>query len=242
MSPLAFRVFEIVYTTRVAEEIFELGIRPTDGQPLAPFLAGQWVGIRLLNESDPTRKIAAFSIACAPSERKDVLVLAIKAYGERTAALVQMKPGDQIHVQGPYGAFVHKPGNSRLVFFAGGVGVTPLRSMIRQSLFSGETREIVLFYSNKTRASTAYEQEFRDLAKTYTNFTFVPTLTGEKLSEWKGEQRRIDADMIRAYVGDIRADDDFYMCGPDSFMDGIKQELIHFGVDVKAHLKKELFH
>lgn len=242
MPPLAFRLFEIAHNTRLAEDIFELGIRPVDGQPLAPFIAGQWVGIRLMQETDDARKIAAFSIASAPSESTDVIALAIKAYGERTKTLMHMKPGDHVRVQGPYGAFVLRPGKSRIVFFAGGVGVTPLRSMIRQSLFSGESREIVLFYSNKTRASSAYEQEFRDLAKTYTNFTFVPTLTSERPTEWVWEQRRIDEDMMRKYIGDIRVDDDFYMCGPESFMDGIKQALIHLGVDVKTHLKKELFH
>ncbi len=241
MPPLPFRPYEVVHNVHLADDTYEIALRPADGQPVPTFVAGQWIGVRLPNEPDPTRKIAAFSIASAPLESKEHLDLGIKAYGERTHLLMQAKPGDRVNVQGPYGAFTLRPGTSRLVFFAGGIGVTPLRSMLRQSLLSKDPRELMLFYSNKTRSATAYEQEFRDLAKTNKNFTFVPILTGETPEGWDGETRRVDTDMMLAHLGGLRPDDEFLMCGPEPFMDAIKQDLLQLGVDVKMRLRKELF-
>jgi ferredoxin-NADP reductase len=237
---LPFRPFRIARNTPLAEGIFELVLEPADGQPVAPFAAGQWIGIRQSNE-DMTRKIAAFSIASAPYESTEGYVLTIKAYGERTTALQRSSPGDVVNVQGPYGAFVLRPGVSRLVFLAGGVGITPLRSMIRQSLHVDGDRELVLFYSNQSRATTAYDQEFRDLAKAHPHFTYIPVLTRETPEGWDGETRRVDADMLRTRLGDVRPDDEFLMCGPEPLMDAVKAGLTELGIDIKTRMRRESF-
>ena len=241
MALIPFRPFEVVRNTPLAKDTFELVLRPADSQPLFAFQAGQWIGVRLPNESDPTRKIAAFSIASAPIESTQDLALAIKAYGERTHLLQAAKPGDTVSVQGPYGAFTLKPGASRTVFLAAGIGVTPFRSMIRQALLSGDTRELVLFYSNASTDTAAYAQELRELATRFPNFKLVPTLTREQPQGWDGESRRIDGEMIASRLGGMRPDDHFLLCGPTDFMDGLKNDLVQRGVDAKTRIRRESF-
>ena len=240
MLPLT-RSFVLIRNTHLADDTFELEIQPADGEPIAPFVAGQWVGLRIPNDPDPKRKIAAFSISNAPMDSKDSYDLAIKIHGERTQMLMDMKMGVTVNVQGPFGMFTLRPGVSRLVFFAGGIGVTPLRSMLRQSLLSGDARELVLFYSNKTRSGTAYEQEFRDLSAAHPNFKYISILTAEQPDGWIGETHRLDTEMIQRHLGGIRPDDEFLMCGPAPFMDAVKQDLIQLGVEPKGRLRMEMF-
>ncbi len=234
MSLASFRPFHVIQNIPLTNDCFELTIYPADNEPIAPFIAGQWVGIKMPYDPNPKRKIIALSIASAPYESQQGIVLTIKKYGERSSMLQKTKIGDIVNVQGPFGVFTLRPGISRLIFFAAGIGITPLRSMIRESLFQNSTREIILFYSNKTMVSTVYGNEFH-------NIIFVPILTQSHPAAFQGETRRVDAEMILAHTHGLKPDDEFLMCGPEEFMSSIKEILMHVGVDIKKQVRKELF-
>ena len=234
------RPFRVVSNTPLADETFELRLTPNDGAPLFSFQAGQWVMLHLLNEDGSSWGKAAFSISNAPCEAKEEIDLAIKVHGDYTKRAQTLKAGDVVNVQGPYGAFVLRPSSEPLVLFAGGIGITPMRSMLRQVLLSGESRRVVLFYSNRTRNVTAYEQELRDLAKTHPQFTVIFFATQEQAEGWDGICGRIDGARVQGVLTDV-VNNDYCMCGPSPFMDAIKEMLSGLGVDVKAKLRKELF-
>lgn len=234
------RPFRVVSNTPLADETFELRLTPNDGAPIFSFLAGQWVMMHLLNEDGSSWGKAAFSISNAPCEVKEEIDLAVKVHGDYTKRAQTLKPGDVVNLQGPYGVFVLRPSTEPLVLFAGGIGVTPLRSMLRQVLLSGESRRVVLFYSNRTRNMTAYEQELRDLATKYPQFTVTFFATQEKPDGWDGVCGRVEASHVQSVLSDV-ANNDFCMCGPAPFMDAVKEMLAGLGVDVKTKLRKELF-
>ncbi len=148
--------------------------------------------------------------------------------------------GDEVGIQGPYGAFILKTDADRIVFFAAGVGVTPFRSMIREALFTNLTAELVLFYSERTRAAIAYEQEFRDLAAAHPNFKPIFILTREVSDNWDGESKRMDGAMIQKYLPDLSRGR-YCMCGPDEYMTAIKTFLTDASVDTKTKLQRESF-
>lgn len=234
------RPFRVVSNNPLADETFELRLTPNDGAPLAYFQAGQWVMMHLLNEDGSSWGKSAFSISNAPCEAKEEIDLAIKVHGDYTKRAQMLKVGDVVNVQGPYGAFVLRPSSEPLVLFAGGIGITPMRSMLRQVLLSGDQRRIVLFYSNRTCSMAAYEQELRDLTATYPQFTVTFFVTQEKPEGWDGVCGRIDAAHIQSILVDV-VNNDYCMCGPAPFMDAVKEMLTGLGVDVKAKLRKELF-
>lgn len=234
------RPFRVVANTPLALDTFGLTLAPDDGKPVFAFKPGQWVGVKLPDDPVPNRRGVPFSIASAPVESGHAIELAIKVYGAFSRMMQTLKAGDRLTAQGPLGVFTLKPEGKRIVFFAGGIGVTPLRSMIREALLTNDAREIVLFYSNRTPDSIAYEDELRELAKAHANFKVVFLLTGEAGEGWDGETGRLDAAKFDRHVPDV-SETEFYMCGPRPFMDAVASLLAEKGIDVRAKLHRELF-
>lgn len=240
MPPFPIRPFRIIERRTETAETYSLIVAPADGEPLFAFTAGQFVMVHLYADDGTVWAKAAYSMATAPVESKDRLELGIKIHGDFTKRAANLAVGDQLGIQGPYGAFTLKEDSDRIVFFAGGIGVTPLRSMIRDVLLNHKPIEMVLFYSDKTIADMAYEAEFRALAAAHPSFRFVPILTREQPAGWEGESSRINRSMIEKYVSDP-SNARYYMCGPDTFMDAIKAILTEQGIDTAAKLRKESF-
>jgi ferredoxin-NADP reductase len=234
------RRFRVIDKLTESGHTFTLVLEPADGEPMFQFEAGQFVMLHLYNADGTTWGKAAFSIATAPVESKDNFELGIKIYGEFTNRASDLNVGDEVGVHGPYGMFVLKPDTSRYVFFAGGIGITPLRCMIRQALLTKLPIDIHLFYSDKVRKAMAYENEFRELAKQHPNFHPVFFLTQERPEDWDGETARIHEGIIRDRLADLKTGR-YAMCGPKSFMDMIKDMLVAAGVDSKTQIQRESF-
>lgn len=238
MNPiLEKRLFTVVENRPLATDAFELILKPVD-TAMFPFVAGQWVYLYLLNEDGTEWARAAFSIASAPSESKDGLELAIKVYGDYTKRAQLLKAGDSVRIQGPFGVFTLKPGSEPLVLCAGGIGISPFRSMARELAAQNDPRSVTLFYSNPTRDSAGYVDEFVALAKSHPQFRPVFIYTRESVPD--SENRRFDATMLATHVA-VPSAADYLMCGPQPFMDAVKDALTAQGLGLKAKLRKELF-
>jgi phenol hydroxylase P5 protein len=240
MSLAPVRRFRVAARRNETPETFTLVLEPADGEPSFVFKAGQFVMLHLFNADGTPWAKAAYSFATAPSESEKNFELGIKIHGDFTKRASELAVGDEVGVQGPYGMFFLKEDMDRIVFFAGGVGVTPLRSMVREVLLTNKPIEMILFYSERNREALAYEHEFRALAAEHSNFRFVPVLTRESPEDWDGESTRIERMMVEKTLSDwLRGR--YCMCGPDSFMDAVKQMLIEAGVDTATRLQKESF-
>lgn len=224
-----FRVQEIVWE---APEIFTLRLMPCEGEVVLPFKAGQWVYLHLLNE-DGTSWKAAFSIATAPSD-KGPLELGIKVERDFTKRASQLSLDSVVALQGPFGAFVLPPvAETPLVFMAGGIGVTPLRSMIRELFYQGSKAPIYLVYSNRYAEESAYLEEFEDLRHQHPSMKLLATLTGEHPPGWAGHTGRVDAAMLAPLLAETAASAHFFLCGPNPFMDTVRGILEAAGVEKK---------
>ena len=144
-------------------------------------------------------------------------------------------------VQGPFGVFVLPAAVKEIVLFAGGIGIAPFRSIIREVLAKQLPIDTTLFYSNRYVEESSFFEEIDDFERACKRFKAVVTLTGDDTpSAWTREIGRIDRAMIARHLPDLSRSL-FYMCGPESFMEHIKTLLTESGVDVKTRLKKELF-
>ncbi|MBP9762202.1 FAD-dependent oxidoreductase [Patescibacteria group bacterium] len=220
--------------------VFTLKLKPEQGTPLA-FLAGQWVYLHLLNQDGSSWGRAAFSIASAPVESKETLQLAVKMEKDFTKKAGQLQPGDVVGIQGPFGVFVLPEKATKVVMFAGGIGIAPFRSIIREILGRQLPIEMVLFYSNRFIEESVFFEELDDFALQAPTFKSVCTLTGGDVSsEWNGETGRFDQLMFDKHCQDEEGTV-YMMCGPEAFMEQVSAVLAAKGIEVKTRLKKELF-
>ncbi|MDF1496694.1 MAG: FAD-dependent oxidoreductase [Patescibacteria group bacterium] len=235
----SIRKFKVTKNECPTKELCRIWLEPADGEAMFEFKQGQFVMVHELDSEGNSKYVRSYSIASAPSESVAGLELGIKSQGRLSGILFNAKPGDIFGVQGPYGMF-SVPEDKKVVFFSGGVGITPFRSMIRAELLKKSDKQLTLFYSGRTIEDLIYHKEFLELAKENPNFIYVPILTREHLEDWDGEYGRFDDDMIKRYVKDFK-DASYLMCGPVLMMDHVKEVLESEGVDVKGKLKAERY-
>ncbi len=237
---LRIRPFRIAATRWETPRIFTLTLEPEKGEPMIAFVAGQWAHLHLLDDHGSSQARAAFSFATAPEECLERLEFGIKVYGTFTTRASKLRVGDRVGIQGSFGVFTLREENTHLVMIAGGIGVTPFRSMIRSLAAQECSRETTLIYSNKTIEDAAYAEEFVALAGKRSWFRFVPTCTATLEAARQGERGRVSLPMLRKHIPDFEQAT-FLACGPVPLMEGVRQLLIQAGVDVKDQLRTERF-
>jgi ferredoxin-NADP reductase len=128
----------------------------------------------------------------------------------------------------------------KLVFIAGGIGVTPFRSMVQYLVDKRESRDVVLFYSNKTESEIAYKDVFEAAQAAGIGFRAVYTLTDKTTPPtWTGERGYVDAAMIARTVPDYR-ERTFFISGPHSMVTAFQKTLHDMGVP-RRRIKADFF-
>jgi ferredoxin-NADP reductase len=166
------------------------GFAFTPGESIDIFLPEDFPGA-----SDDRQR--TFSLASAPHEDRLTITTRMRksAYKEPLAAA---QPGAPVRIVGPKGTMsLHDDPDRAIVMIAGGIGITPFISMLRSEAQAERPRPMALLYSNHRPENAAYLHELRELEQRLGGFRLVLTMTGMKDSEgWRGETRRIDADMV----------------------------------------------
>jgi ferredoxin-NADP reductase/Na+-translocating ferredoxin:NAD+ oxidoreductase RnfD subunit len=199
----------------------------------AKFTPGQYLEWTLgHNKVDNRGNRRYFTLASSPTE-KDVR-LGVKFYPEASSfkrALIKMKPGDSIIASQLSGDFV-LPGNKKkkLAFIAGGIGITPFRSMIKYLIDKNEKRDIVQFYSNKTAGEINYADVF-NAAYDKLGIKTVYTLTdiNQIPEDWNGYQGKLNPDIIVREVPDYK-ERMFFISGPRTMVEAFDKILRGLGI------------
>lgn len=189
------------------------------------FQAGQYINLHVPGVELPR----AFSLANPPSEKR-IIELDIRHVpgGQATGYIHnELKVGDQLRLNGPYGRFfVRRSAPEHLLFMAGGTGLSSPKSMILDLLADGETRNITLVYGARNRAELYDDALFRDLATRHANFSYVPALSApEQADAWDGAVGFVHDVAQRHFDGDFRKHK-AYMCGPPPMIDACITTLI----------------
>ena len=189
-----------------------------EGVPRFGFVAGQWLSFKHVRP-DGEEITRAYSIASPPDEtNRFSLCLNRVQDGFMSNFLCDMKAGDEITCQGPFGDFILRPPMRDTVFIATGTGVAPFRSML-QWLLADEARHqgkrLSLVFGSRTEADIYFHAEFVDLAARHSNFCYLPTLSrGEP--DWKGLRGYVQ-EHVAGVVG-TRNDMHAYICGLDKMV------------------------
>ncbi|MBM5804599.1 MAG: FAD-dependent oxidoreductase [Candidatus Verstraetearchaeota archaeon] len=161
------------------------------------------------------RKTKPLTVSSSPTEDFIEFTKKITSH-EFSAALDELRVGDTVQIDGPYGNFTFKGERPKVGMISGGIGITPLRSMIKYCTDKGVESNILLLYGNRSEESIAFKDEFDRLEEANRNLRVVHALSrpGEG---WKGRREHIDLQMIQEEVPDY-AERVFYVCGPPALV------------------------
>ncbi len=214
------RLVEIISQTATAKTFcFER----VDG-PLPPFRAGQYVNVMVNVQGVRTSR--PYSISSAPLAERMELTVRDKTGGFVAPYLFnELKVGDLLETTGPAGHFYHEPliDGENLVFLAGGSGITPFMSMIRDTVHRQRPLRIKLLYGSRTPEDVIFGTELENLAASHSNFTFS-LVVSEPPEGYGGLKGFLDSKLITQLVGDIKGKT-FYVCGPRAMHDLCKAAL-----------------
>lgn len=198
------------------------------------FRAGQSIDLTLIDppESDPEGNSRAFSIASAPYE--DELLVATRMRDTAFKHILQALPiGSSVKVDGPFGYFtLHRSPTRPAVFLAGGIGITPFLSMVRQAAHDQLPQELYLFYGNRRPEDAAFLEALAQLTKTNPRFHFIPTMSQMEKShrDWPAEIGFINREMLARYVP-VLEEPVYYVAGPPAMVAAMRRMLTAAGID-----------
>src|SRR4029079_4099397 len=147
--------------------------------------------------------------------------------------LKTMEVGTEISLDAPYGSFtLHNNPRLPAVFLTGGIGVTPVRSIVLQAAHDNLPHKIFLFDSNRKPEDAAFLNALMGAEVKNPNYTFIGTMTEMEKSgtKWSGETVYITKTMLEKYVGDLTLPI-YYLAGPASMVTAMRKTLNEAGVD-----------
>jgi ferredoxin-NADP reductase len=193
--------------------------------------AGQHVDVRLTAQ-DGYQAQRSYSIASAPDDGHLVLTVERLEDGEVSPYLVdELRAGDELELRGPIGGYFvwEQSLGGPLFLVAGGSGVVPLRSMLRQQRAGGSEVPVRLLYSARTLDDILYRDELARLASVDVDIRL--TLTRLPPDGWQGYQRRIDPEMLEQVGWSPEERPLVYVCGPSGFVETAASGFVALGHD-----------
>ncbi len=234
-SRVRLRVSEIIEETSSTKT---LRMVPVDGE-LPPFRAGQYVN--LFVEIDGMLTSRPYSIASPPQAPYwDLTVRRAPGGFVSHFLLDRVKVGDVLESTGPFGAFYHEPlrDTDDLVFLAGGSGITPFASIIREVVTRNLPVKIHLIYGSREPGDIIFLDELITLEAEHENLQ-VDLVISEPTQEWGGLCGFIDAEMISSLVGSLEGKT-FYICGPAAMYSLCEGALESLGVP-RRRVRREAY-
>jgi predicted ferric reductase len=208
---------------------FTLVLRPQDNNSMQ-FQPGQFAWIMAWNS--PFRDHEhPFSFSNSAKE-SSLLAFTIKELGDFSASIKNLIPGQRVYVDGPYGVFSidRHPHAQEFVFIAGGIGITPMMSMLCTMADRGDSRPLTLIYANKTIESVTFLEELEKLAPRL-NLKIIHVLESPP-DGWTGEKGFVNVEILARNLPTERRPNwiEIFICGPGPMMNAVEKALIQIGV------------
>lgn len=197
------------------------------------FKPGQTVDVVLddAQTADPGAR-HTFSLVSAPFQGQLVVATRMRDSAFKRA-LKSLPTGAPVKLEGPFGSLtLHKDRARPAVFIAGGIGITPFMSMLRQAAKERSPQPLYLVYSNRRPEDAAFLAELQALERDNSNFRMLATMTdmGKSARKWDGETGLVDADLLQRFAGGL-VSPVYYVVGPPAMVKAMQETLSRAGVD-----------
>jgi len=205
------------------------------------YLPGQFGFIRIQGEGISGEE-HPFSLTSEPTN-KETISMTIKNLGDWTADIQRIKPGSRAFVTAPYGRFspLLYPKDKAVVMIAGGVGITPMLSILRYFNKNDKERKVMLFWGINGMNEMIVPDEFMAFQQSMKNFTLVPVVARQE--DYDGEKGFITPELLERLIGNYigsMQDAQYYICGPAIMQSKVIKGLRSKGIS-KKHIHFESF-
>ncbi len=203
--------------------------------PKFEYGAGQYIKMWMdLRKPDNRGKTRYFTLSSSPME-EHLLVTTRILKSTFKLKLGSLNIGTIVKMRGPWGDFVLRQAQDKketrpLVFIAGGIGMTPFRSMLKFAEETNFNTPMTLLVSYKTPDQILFKEELSEIAKKNPSIKIITTITEPDNRNWKGETGRIDEQMLKRHIAKLQ-DNLYYIAGPDPLVEAIEKLLL--GMKIK---------
>ncbi len=223
------RPWEVIQTIPEAGSALTLVVHPV-GHDGFDFEPGQFAWLNMGRTPFHFEQHPISFSSSAERERGGAIAFTIRALGDWSGKIVPaIKPGMRIWVDGPYGVFSSDqqqgPG---YVLIAGGIGITPLRSICETMAMREDYRPIIVFYASRDYQDITFREDFERL-QTRMNLKVVYVLQ-ESDQNWIGETGHITTEMLLRHLPPQYKRFQYFVCGPSPLMDAMERALPSIGV------------
>lgn len=211
---------------RMGTDCTRVDLEPATPFPFA-YAPGQF-GMASFRSEDISPEPHPFTFSSTPS-RPAMLQFTIRECGDWTGSLINLRLGTNALIQGPFGRFSHltlKP-EREAIMIAGGIGITPMLSMLRFMVDTGDPRPITLIWSNRTREQLVYADEISGLSDRLTGLRYIPIFSREP--EGGVRTARLSRTSLKTMLAGCGRGAAVFVCGPPLMMTQIKADLKSLG-------------
>lgn len=204
--------------------------------------------IPVMKYPDPRGNTRHFTISSSPTEGSILRITTrIRPESGYKKTLDELPIGAEIEGEGPNGTFVldENSGAGPQVFLAGGIGITPFRSIIKYDIDKNLNAQIYLIYSNSIPEEIAFRKELEEWSASHPNIKITMTVSKpeESQEKWPGLTGRIEENLIRSQIGNWKLEIQnchWWVCGPPAMIDAMEEVLGKMGV-TSDHIRSEKF-
>ncbi len=209
--------------------VWTLALRPM-GHEGFKFQPGQFAWITL-DITPFSMREHPFSLS-SNGEQSERLEFGIKALGDFTSSIKYYKPGTKAYLDGPYGVFTtdRYEDSAGFVLIAGGIGITPMMSILLTAAERGDDRPYLLIYASKTWEDITYREALEEL-QARLDLAIVHVLR-QPPNDWQGEQGYVEQDLLNRYIPKRRGTRHYLICAAPKMMHKVERALHELGVPV----------
>jgi ferredoxin-NADP reductase/MOSC domain-containing protein YiiM len=246
-----FRQMRVTQIHKESDSVTSFILSPIDGQPLPVCQAGQFVVLRLVidPEKDPDKDpgkppvLRSYSLSDLPASDHFRISVKSELNGIGSSFLCnRTQEGNELDVSAPRGSFTLRPGQNPVVLLSAGVGATPVMSMLHSLVAERSQREIWWIYGARNRAEHPFAEESRSLLKQLSRGRGYIVYSRPAATDQVGADfdapGHIDTALLEK-IG-VPQGSDFYLCGPSSFLQNMRDGLRNWGV-LAGNVHTEIF-
>ena len=213
-----------------SNDTWTIELSPKTGEPFH-YAPGQFGFFKIQSEGIKAEE-HPFTISSSPTNRTHIAIT-VKSLGDFTQKMKHLKVGDSVTVDGPYGKFSYLDfiQEKSTVFIAGGVGITPVLSMMHHMKITDAQRHVLLIWAVKKKEDLIQFHELQEVKNLMPNFTLIPVVSSDET--WTGEHGRLDAHRMSSWVTTPHFQNQstgYFICGPENLLQMTLESLKQIGI------------